>query len=86
MYELHCSHLDGHEQALQLNPRDIGILNNLGLLLKQLQRMPEALAAFDRAMKAHASNPSTPAPDGTMMKGLRNHGGTTVSCARTGGE
>lgn len=38
------------EQALALDPKHVGALNNLGFNLRGLARLPESLAAFDRAL------------------------------------
>src|SRR5258706_14391327 len=37
-------------RALQINPRSPEALNNLGLALRYLDRLEEAVAAFDRAI------------------------------------
>ncbi len=45
------------ETALKYNPRDDGLLNNLGVVLSQLGRPAEAREAFEAAARANPNNP-----------------------------
>jgi tetratricopeptide (TPR) repeat protein len=49
--------LDAYDRALRINPRMVSALHNKSLVLKQLKRYDEALAAAEAAVKLAPNDP-----------------------------
>jgi tetratricopeptide (TPR) repeat protein len=60
------------------DPRVVGTFNRLGLLLKRLDRLDEAVAAYERALDVMAARPTDPRAKAALLNNL----GTTHAARR----
>lgn len=63
--------LESHKQAVELDPRNVGALNNWGVLLKEMHRNSEALDIFQRILEVNPNDETALGNCGIMLTVLQ---------------